>query len=148
MKYMRTRAALALIGLSTLAVIFSACATVPALSPGEKAVRDAEKCLQRSDFCYVMQAQNNNWSEATVYVNGQRLAQLPATMDRPTPLFVPRSILDGAGCLVVQVKLFPDTGRGTSTQECPGRDQRLSLTIENNNGRFPLHVWLTPVVNR
>lgn len=140
MKYVRTRVALAIAGTATLVYILG-CASLQH-DPRYDGVEEQEpsRC---SDACFVLMAQNNNWAEARTYINGRRVALLPAMMIKPVPIVITRWMLDGAGCLVVFVQLFPDNKAGSSSRECPAPGSRLTLSIEESYGQHPLHVWLT-----
>lgn len=109
-------------------LIMAGCASVP-----------REPCLDR---CWVMQARNDNYYEARVYVNGARVATLPSLMGKSVGIPITRSMLDGAGCLVVYVRLYPDSKTASSERECPNDRSRLELSIEESYGMHPLHVWL------
>lgn len=95
---------------------------------------------------WVISAKNENFDEARVYVNNIRVATLPGMMYGSVGIPVTRSMLRGDGCLVVYVKLWPSEKAVHSDVACPVRGSRLSLSIEESYGRFPLHAWLVDYV--
>lgn len=52
------------------------------------------------------------------------------------------SMLDGAGCMTVLVKLYPDTKTAYSSRARPIPGSRLELAIAESYGEHPLHLWL------
>src|SRR5215208_1911991 len=106
-----------------LALVLGACASIPQASMSHALAYDgapeqleAPRC---SDICWVMSATNENYFEARVFINGQRVARLPGMMTKQVAIPISRSILDAAGCMVVFVKLYPDTKTASSSKECP-----------------------------
>lgn len=95
---------------------------------------------------WVIRAQNDNYDEARVYINDVRVATLPGNMSKSVGIPVTRSMLTGDGCLVAYVKLWPSEKAIHSDHVCPVRGSRLSLSIEESYGRFPLHVWFVDFV--
>jgi hypothetical protein len=89
-----------------------------------------------------MTARNDNYSEARVYINGQRAATLPGMMRRAVGIPIRRSMLDGAGCMEVFVKLYSDTKTASSSKACPIPGSQLQLAIEESYGGHPLNLWL------
>jgi hypothetical protein len=89
-----------------------------------------------------MSARNDNYFEARVYVSGQSVATLPGMMAKAVRIPVRRSMLDGAGCMVVLVKLYPDMKTASSSRECPVPGSQLELAIAESYGAYPLRVWL------
>lgn len=95
-----------------------------------------------TDICWVMSVRNDNYSEARVYINGLRAATLPGMMRRAVGIPIRRSMLDGAGCMDVIVKLYPDTKTARSSKACPVKGSRLDLSINESYGFQPLQLWL------
>jgi hypothetical protein len=124
-----------------MGVLMEACATVPRAASYDEATEQVEmhRC---TDICWVMSARNNNYSEARVYINGRRAATLPGLMGKDVAIPIRRSMLDGAGCMVVFVKLYPEMNTAYSSNECPVPGSRLELAIEESNGNYPLRLWL------
>lgn len=124
-----------------LALLLTACASVPRNPEYDGQVaREVARC--QPGPCWEMQAINNNYYEARVYVNGVRVAILPGNMLKSVPVLVTRAALDGAGCFVVYVKLWPDTKTAYSERGCPNSRSRLELSVEDSYGGHPLHVWV------
>jgi hypothetical protein len=140
-----------------MSVLLRACATVPhspsyyeereqvegereRLEAGEPEKVEAPRC---TDICWVMLARNDNFYEARVYIGGQRVARLPGMMAKDVAIPIRRSMLDGTGCMVVFVELYPDTKAAYSSKQCPvpGRS-RLELAIAESCGGHPLQLWL------
>ena len=94
-----------------------------------------------TDGCWVMTARNSNYYEARAYVNGHRVATLPGLMANVVRIPISRTMLDGAGCMVVMVKLYPDTKTAYSSNECPVPGSRLELDVAESYGE-PLHLYL------
>lgn len=132
--------------LAALALLaLAACATVrdpdyngapDASFIGEK----ARQCLQTGP-CIVLQVDNANYSDAVLYVNSARF-EFAVGMKRST-FFVPRSRLDGAGCLSMRVRLIAGASI-TTTKECPQEGESLQLSI---NPLFST-TNLVPMLNR
>lgn len=127
-------------------LLLGACASMPRASmshaqsyDGESEQAEASRC---TDVCWVMSARNDNYYEARVYINGQRVAALPGMTAKDVRIPIKRSMLDAAGCMVVFVKLFPVTKGAHSSKECPVPGARLELAVGTSYGSFPLHVWL------
>lgn len=124
-----------------MSVLLGACASTPhGLSYDEAPERvEARRC---TDICWVMLARNDDFNEARVYITGQRIATLPGLMANDVAIPIRRSMLDGAGCMVVFVKLYPDMKSGYSSRQCPVPGSRLQLAIQPNNAGNSLNLWL------
>ena len=127
-------------------LLLGACASMPRASmshaqsyDGESDQAEAPRC---TDVCWVMSARNDNYYEARVYISGQKVATLPGMTAKDVRIPIRRSMLDATGCMVVFVRLFPDTKGAYSSQECPVPGSRLELAVGTSSGIFPLHVWL------
>jgi hypothetical protein len=90
----------------------------------------------------VLAARNDNYFEARVYINGRRAATLPGMMAKAVGIPIRRSTLDGAGCMVVFVKLYPDNKAAYSSNACPVPGSQLELAIDESYGGHPLRLWL------
>ena len=125
----------------TMVVLLQACATIKHDPTYDGAPQLAEK-PRCTDVCWVMSARNDNFYEARVYINGQRAATLPGMMAKGVGIPIRRSMLDGAGCMVVFVKLYPDMNTAYSSNACPVPGSQLELAVEESYGGHPLHLWL------
>ena len=140
------RLAQVMIPLLMSVLLLGACASIPRASmshaqsyDGAPEQAEAPRC---TDICWIMSARNDNYYEARVYINGQRVAALPGMTAKDVRIPIKRSMLDAAGCMVVAVKLFPDTKGAYSSRECPASGSRLELSVGTSYGGFPLHVWV------
>jgi hypothetical protein len=125
--------------------LLGACASLPRDTEYDGAVGGAagpSEPARCTDICWVMTARNDNYYEARAYINGRRIATLPGLMAKPVAIPISRSMLDGAGCMVVTVQLYPDTKRANSTRECPVPGSRLQLAVGESYGGFPLQLYL------
>lgn len=92
-----------------------ACATVPAPS-----------FMGCNDDCVVLNVDNGALQDASLYLNGGRFGYVNG--QQKATLMVPRSRLDGGGCLSIYVRLL--AGRTfQSTRECIVGNGHFSLTI-------------------
>lgn len=131
--------------LFTMVVLLGGCASLPRDTEYDGAVGGAvgpSEPARCTDICWVMTARNDNYYEARAYINGRRIATLPGLMANPVAIPISRSMLDGAGCMVVFVQLYPDTKRASSTRECPVPGSRLQLAVGESYGGFPLQLYL------
>lgn len=122
-------------------VLLQACASIPH-DPSYDGAPDRAEKPRCTDVCWVMAARNDNFYEARVYINGQRKATLPGMMAKAVDIPITRSMLDAAGCMIVFVKLYPETKTAYSSNACPVPGSRLELGIEESYGGHPLHLWL------
>ena len=122
-------------------ILLGACASIPndLDYSGAPEILETPRCI---DVCWVMLTRNDNFNEARVYISGQRVATLPGMMAKNVAIPIRRSMLDGAGCLVVFVNLYPDAKTESSTKQCPVAGSRLELAIPESNGAHPLNLWL------
>ena len=127
-------------------LLLGACASMPHASmsqalgyDGELEQVEAPRC---TDICWVMSARNDNFYEARVYIRGQKVAALPGMTGKAVQIPIRRSMLDAAGCMVVAVRLFPDTKEAYSSKECPVPGSRLELAVGASYGEHPLRLWL------
>jgi hypothetical protein len=95
-----------------------------------------------TDVCWVMAAKNDNFYEARVYINGQRVATIPGMAAKAVAIPATRSMLDGAGCMTVFVKLYPEMKTAFSSDTCPVPGSQLELSVEESLGGNPLRLWL------
>jgi hypothetical protein len=125
--------------------LLGACVSVPraqSYSSYDEATKQVDAAPECTDICWVMTARNDNYYEARAYVNGTRVATLPGMMAGAVRIPISRSMLDGAGCIVAFVQLYPDTKKAYSTKECPVRGSRLELAVGESYGGHPLHLYL------
>jgi hypothetical protein len=124
------------LGILVIMLLMGACASIQRDPSYEE---EAPRC---TEICWVMTVRNDNYSEARVYINGQRAATLPGMMRRAVGIPIRRSMLDGAGCMEVFVKLYSDTKTASSSKACPIPGSQLQLAIEESYGGHPLNLWL------
>ena len=124
-----------------MCALLGACASIPQNRNYDGAAEQVEapRCI---DICWVMSVRNDNYYEARVYISGQRVATLPGMMRKDVGIPITRSMLDGAGCMAVEVKLYPDTKSASSSRQCPTPGSRLELAIAESYGEHPLHLYL------
>jgi hypothetical protein len=124
-----------------MTAMLGACASIPH-DPGYDGARELVEAPRCTDTCWVMSARNDNFYEARVYINGQRAATLPGMMGKAVGIPITRSMLNGAGCMMVFVKLYPDTKTAYSSDACPVPGSQLELAVDASYGGHPLHLWL------
>jgi hypothetical protein len=124
-----------------MVVLLQACASIPH-DPNYDGASDKAERPRCTNVCWVLAARNDNYFEARVYINGQRAATLPGMMAKAVVIPITRSMLDAAGCMVVFVKLYPDTKAAYSSNACPVPGSRLELGIDDSYAGRPLHLWL------
>jgi hypothetical protein len=136
---------LAVLGILLITLMMSAmlgaCASMPH-DPSYDGARELVEAPRCTDACWVLSARNDNYYEARVYINGQRAATLPGMMAKAVGIPITRSMLNGAGCMAVFVKLYPDTKTAYSSDACPVPGSQLELAVEPSYGGHPLHLWL------
>jgi hypothetical protein len=123
-----------------MTAMLGACASIqhdPSYDGAPEA--QAHRC---TDVCWVLAAKNDNFYEARVYINGQRVATIPGMAAKAVAIPVTRSMLDAAGCMTVFVKLYPEMKTAFSSNACPVPGSQLELSVEESLGGYPLRLWL------
>jgi hypothetical protein len=124
-----------------MASLLGACASLPR-DPGYDGASEQIQAPSCADNCWVMAAKNDNFNEARVYINGRRAATIPGLTAKAVNIPITRSMLNPAGCVVVFVRLYPDTRTASSSDACPVPGSQLELAIDDSNGGHPLRLWL------
>lgn len=92
-------------------VLVAGCATAPIASPGERSLREAEKCLKVGP-CFVVRATNDG---TVVSLNGGKIGEISAW--GTATFFVRESALRDGRCAQVSVYTIPQGWRGQSDNQ-------------------------------
>ena len=113
-----------------LALALTACASVPTTSD------PAARCLANGP-CVVVQAENQFFEPATIYLNGARAAELSAGESRV--VWMPESRLVEGRCLYASVLLRQSGRQMNAARECLTAGGYYTLSVAVGG-----HLWVVP----
>jgi hypothetical protein len=102
---------------------------------------DMQQCLQQASGCSLLEIENHNFSDAVVYLNGNRIGDVPG-LERSVRFFIPNSALADRRCATVTVQLrdfFRQAWR--SGKECITPGGHFGLFISDPFSTTSLTSW-------